>query len=204
MMTLSKKMFLALTAFAFATGAFAADKPRIEEWKKEGLVFAARDEAGRFKGWANLELESWNDGDERSEWIARQADGTFATGYKGLLEKFRVGRAGSREQARLVIRDKNGQFVTWEAMDKLLTSGWERTTKGDWRYTIRYKGQFVNWAEGKLENWGSRFLGAVLVVRDTADSSNNGKILTWIAPEKVGSGLRYRDPQTGRFVKATK
>lgn len=198
-----KKLMIGLFTFVLSFSAFAGDHPRIEEWKSEGLVYAVRDDAGRFQGWGQLELESWDDGDDVSEWVARRSDGTFVTGYTGRLEKFRVKNSGPRERTRLVIRNARGRFVTWQDMDKALSAGWERNRDGSWRYVIRYKGRFVNWSNGSLEDWGNQYEGPVLVVRDTNDGRNNGKILTWIAPEKVGRALRYRDPATGRFI-ATK
>jgi hypothetical protein len=71
-------------------------------------------------------------------------------------------------------------------------------------YVIRYQNKFVNWAKAKLETW-KNFKFPVLVVRDSADSLNNGKLLAWIAAEKTVNGkLVYRDPETGKFVSTNK
>lgn len=190
-------MLLVLTSIFGLSSAVAA--PQIEAWKKgEKLVFADRNVQGQFVGWGELRLESWNDGDDKSEWVARKANGQFVTGYKGALEKFKVAKS-AKERTRLVIRKANGQFVTWADMDKFLTAGWERWENG-WVYVIRYNGQFVNWAKAKFEKWAG--FGDVLVVRDSSDCQNNGKILTWIAAEKVGNRAFYRDPKSGRFIAA--
>jgi hypothetical protein len=182
---------------------------RLEAWKNgEGIKFVIRDDQGRFLTYAEMTLENWNDGDQRSEWVARKADGTFVTGYKGHLEKFKV-KGLAREEVRLVIRNSAGEFVTWKAMDEDLTAGFERMDldrDGDKEtvYVIRYQNKFVNWAKAKLENW-KNLKYPVLVVRDSADSENNGKILAWIAAEKTVNGkLLYRDPETGKFVSTNK
>jgi len=179
--------------------------PRLEAWEQgKEIRFVQRDDRGAFMGFGTLQLENWNKTDDRSEWVARHADGTFVTGYKGYLEKFKV-KGMPKEENRLVMRNKKGQFVTWLAMDELLTSGYEamdvnRDGKKDTVYVIRYNGKFVNWAKAKLENWSNQKY-PVLVVRDTADSKNNGKILSYITAEVLSNGrVIYRDPETGRFV----
>lgn len=193
------KGFLGFVAsIVLLTSAAFAAHPRIEDWKSGGLTYTVRDDQGRFEAIGKLSLESWNDGDNISEWVVRKADGTFVTGYTGKLEKFRISKS-KPQQIRLVIRDSNGRFVTWEPMDEKLTTGWERQQNGDWRYVIRYEGKYVNWAQGKIETWAN--IGKVLVVRDTADDQNNGQILTWIAPEVINGVEKYRDPATGRFIK---
>lgn len=200
------KNFILLIALFLTTQAFADFSYRIEKWEGgEELSFVIRDEQGRFKGHGTLALESWNDGDETSEWVARRKDGTLVSGgYKGKLEKFVV-RGMDREQTRLVIRNGLGHFVTWVAMDELLTSKFERMDydrdgKKETVYVIRYKGQFVNWAPAKLENWANQE-HPVLVVRDTADGKNNGKIMTYVVAKEVAGGrLIYRDGETGKFL----
>jgi hypothetical protein len=182
---------------------------KIESWKNgEELKFVIRDTQGRFVSYGQLTLENWNDADNRSEWIARKADGTFVTGFKGHLEKFNL-KTSVLEKIRLVIRNAKGEFVTWRAIDEDLTAGFERMDldrDGDKEtvYVLRYKNRFVNWAKARLENW-KNLKYPVLVVRDTADSSNNGKLLAWIAAEKTTNGkLIYRDPETGKFVSTNK
>jgi hypothetical protein len=194
-------IFCLTLLFSFTT--FAGSK--IEAWKNgETIQCVIRDEQGRFMTRAELSLESWNDADKISEWVARKADGTFITGYKGYLEKFKV-RAQSREDLRLVIRNSKGSFITWKAVDDLMTAGFERMDldrdgNKETIYAIRYNNRLVNWAKAKLESW-KNMKYPVLVVRDSADSKNNGKLLAWIAAEKLSSGkLIYRDPETGRFV----
>jgi hypothetical protein len=182
---------------------------KIESWKNgEELKFVIRDTQGRFVSYGQLTLENWNDADNRSEWIARKADGTFVTGFKGHLEKFNL-KTSVLEKIRLVIRNAKGEFVTWRAIDEDLTAGFERMDldrDGDKEtvYVLRYKNRFVNWAKARLENW-KNLKYPVLVVRDTADSSNNGKLLAWIAAEKTtNEKLIYRDPETGKFVSTNK
>ena len=178
---------------------------RIESWRSgEPLQIVLRNERGHFQSRGELFLESWNDGDDISEWVARDSHGRFITGYTGKLEKFNI--AGfSREKVRLVIRNSNGQFVTWTAMDKFLKSGFEkmdidRDGKKETVYVTRFRGKFVNWAVAKLEFWAN-YEKPVLVVRDTADGINNGKLLTWVAPLTLSSGATvYRDPESGEFL----
>ena len=200
------KNLMILITMMFALNSMAEVSYQIEQWQggKE-LKLVLRNEKGLFASHGTLSLESWNDGDETSEWIARRADGTLVSGnYKGKLEKFAI--AGlDKEQTRLVIRNSKGHFVTWIAMDELLVAGFEkmdydRDGKKETIYAVRYNGQFVNWAPAKLENWAN-YEHPVLVVRDTADGSNNGKILSYIAPEVTENGtVVYRNPETGRFV----
>jgi hypothetical protein len=201
------KQLLCLLFILSALSSWAGS--RLEAWKNgEGIKFVIRDDQGRFLTYAEMTLENWNDGDHRSEWVARKADGTFVTGYKGHLEKFKV-KGLAREEVRLVIRNSAGEFVTWKAMDEDLTAGFERMDldrDGDKEtvYVIRYQNKFVNWAKAKLETW-KNFKFPVLVVRDSADSLNNGKLLAWIAAEKTVNGkLVYRDPETGKFVSTNK
>lgn len=183
----------------------AATQYQIESWESgEELKLVLRNDKGQFEGHGTLSLESWNDGDDTSEWIARRADGTLVTGYKGKLEKFKV-KGLKKEQTRLVLRNAKGHFVTWVAMDDKLTAGFEkmdydRDGKKETVYVIRYNGKFVNWSAAKLENWAN-YEHPVLVVRDTADGQNNGKIMTYVAPEVHSNGnVMYRNPETGRFI----
>lgn len=191
------KAFMLFLGLTLTLNLFAASK--IEAWKNgEELVFVDRDAKGLFQGYGQLHSESWNDGDDVSEWVARRANGQLVTGYKGHLEKFKV--AGmKKEQLRLVIRNKSGAFVTWKAVDELFTSGFE-SFNGQTVYVVRYNGKFVNWAKAHLESW-SNYNNDVLVVRDTQDGSNNGKILSYIPAETMLNGqVVYRDPETGKFV----
>ncbi len=194
--------FLLSLMLLVSSVAFAGN--RIEEWKNgTGIRFVVRTDEGRFVSHGELTLESWNDGDDVSEWVARKEDGSFVTGFTGKLEKFKV--KGNREETRLVIRNTKGQLVTWKAIDSLLNAGFEaidldRNGSKETVYVIRYNGRFVNWAKAKLERWNG-ISTPVLVVRDTQDSGNNGKLLAWIAGERTANGqVVYRDPETGRFV----
>lgn len=201
------KILLALL-MVISSAAFAS-KGKIEAWKGgEKIKFVIREDDGTFVSMGTLKNESWNDGDNTSEWVARKKDGTLVTGYKGKLEKFKVNTQNSKikkEQQRLVIRNSRGEMVTWIAMDKYLDSGFERmdTDKdGDKEtvYVVRFKGQFVNWAKAKLESWDN-YKDKVLVVRDTEDDQNNGKLLAWLPAEKMSNGQKiYRDPVSGQFV----
>lgn len=185
----------------------ASEKTTIEQWKgQNGLKFVYRNANGEFKSWGVLSFESWADNEE-SVWVARLANGRLVTGFKGETEKFDVG--SSKEQLRVVIRNKDGQFVTWKSLDKLVTAGfdaWDINGDGDKEtvYVVRYDGKFMNWAPAKLEKW-ENFKKPVLVVRDSADGENNGKLLAWIAPATYKSGpnkgnVYYKDPETGKFV----
>ena len=200
------KNLIVLITLLITAQTFANFSYRIERWESgEELTFVIRDEQGRFKAHGTLSLESWNDGDETSEWVARRANGSLVSGsFKGKLEKFVV--AGmDREQTRLVIRNSKGHFVTWTAMDDLLTSSFERMDidrdgKKEAVYVTRYRGKFVNWAPARLENWGNQE-HPVLVVRDTNDARNNGKLLTYILATVLENGtIIYRDHETGRFL----
>ena len=183
---------------------------RIEAWKNgKEIVFVERDAQGRFERSGELKLENWRGTDDRSEWVARYSDGTLVTGYKGYLEKFKLD-GKRREAQRLVIRNADGQFVTWLAVDDLISAGFERidlnrdNSRKETVYVIRYNGKLINWAKAKLENWAN-FEHPVLVVRDTEDSINNGKLLAWIAPEETRDGrVIYRDPESGEFVSANR
>lgn len=200
-----KSLLLAITLL-LGLAAQAGTNYQIESWESgEELKLVLRNDQGQFAGHGTLSLESWNDGDETSEWIARRPDGTLVAGStKGKLEKFKV-KGLKREQQRLVIRNAKGHFVTWVSMNDKLTTGFEkfdydRDGKKETVYVIRYNGKFVNWAPAKLENWGNH-AHPVLVVRDTADGQNNGKIMTYIAPEVHSNGtVKYRNPETGRFL----
>lgn len=203
------KALLLIVSFLISTVSLADNSYRIEKWESgEELNFVVRNELGQFQGHGSLQLESWNDSDETSEWIARRADGTFLAGsYKGKIEKFKV-KGFKREQMRLVIRNTKGHFVTWVAMDELLTSQFERMDfdrdgKKETIYTIRYNGKFVNWAPARLEEWANQ-VHPVLVVRDTADGINNGKILTYVVGAIVNGRLQFRDPETGKFLSPNK
>jgi hypothetical protein len=195
-----KSLLLALSVLMAVTSAQAAN--RIESWKsgKETLKFVERDADGLFKRWGTLKVEHWNDRDDRSDWVARKADGTFVTGYVGHIEKMKIGKGG-QEHSCLVIRDARGEFVTWEDLEKDVTAGWENDRTNGWRYVVRYKGQFLNLGKAKYENWNG-YKYDVLVVRDTEDSRNNGKILTWIGGEKSPRDGRvyYKDPASGKFI----
>lgn len=197
------KFILLITFLISSLTALAGS--RLEAWKNgKEIRFVERDTHGKFIGFGTLHLENWGNTDNRSEWIARHTDGTFATGYKGYLEKFTV-KGMKKNQNRLVIRNTKGEFVTWLAMDEFLTSGFEamdvnRDGKKDTIYVVRYKGKFINWAKAKLETW-SNYANPVLVVRDTADAKNNGKILSYIPAEVLSNGnVVYRDPESGKFV----
>jgi hypothetical protein len=188
---------------SFYRGIASDGKASIEEWKgKDGIKFVYRNSAGQFQSWGTLEFESWSS-EEKSQWVARLDNGKFVTGFTGELEKFEVG--GDKEQLRVVFRNAEGEFVTWKAMDDLITGGFESMDldgdkDGETVYVLRYRGKFVNWAKAQLETW-KNFDNKVLVVRDSEDGKDNGKILAWIAPEKVkGGNVVYRDPATGRFV----
>lgn len=191
------------------TDRFPASGASLEEWRNSGIKFVVRDENGLFERWGTLRLESWNDGDNTSEWVARNGDGQLVTGgYKGRLEKWKV-KKGENERHRVVIRDAKKRFVTWVDMEDKFSAKWERwsgdgTTKVS-VYVVRFNGQLVNWAKGHLENWAN-FEHPVLVVRDTEDDANNGKLLSWIAPEIVTirgeDQIRYRNPADGRFMSA--
>lgn len=193
--------FLSALILALATTTASAGS-KIEAWMNgESIQFVMRDTQGRFVSHAELRAESWYT-DDTSVWVARKDNGRFVTGYTGSIEKFNVGL--SREQSRLVIRDARGQFVTWKALDEYLTAGFEQIDldrDGDREtvYVIRHNGRFVNWAKAELEQW-SNFRHPVLVVRDTADGRNNGKLLAWIAGEELSNGnVVYRD-ESGRFI----
>jgi hypothetical protein len=200
------KNLILLIALFLTSQVFADFSYRIEKWENgDGLSFVIRNEQGQFAGHGTLRLESWNDGDETSEWVARRQDGTLVSGgYKGKLEKFVV-RGLEREQTRLVIRNSKGHFVTWVSMDEELTSGFERMDydrdgKKESVYVVRYRGQFVNWAPARLETWANQE-HPVLVVRDTADGSNNGKIMTYVVATELENGrLAYRNPANGQFL----
>ena len=86
---------------------------------------------------------------------------------------------------------KTKRFVTWIPMDEHLTVGWEMWSKGP-RYVIRWNGKFVNWSKPQLETWAN-YEQPVLVVRDTADGKNNGKIMTWIPATKKGNTYVYKN-----------
>jgi hypothetical protein len=201
---MKKTFFITLVLLNLISSAFASS--RIEDWRgADELRFVVRDEVGLFQSWGTFELESWEDGDSISEWVARREDGTLVTGsYKGRLEKFKL-KGERKERTRLVIRNSKGHFVTWAPMDDKLTVGFERRDidhDGDKEsvYTIRYKGRFVNWAVAKLENWAN-YSQPVLVVRDSSDDHNNGKILTYVTPAVDSLGRTYyKDPSTGHFL----
>ena len=195
------------TAQVESSRSIASEKATIEQWKGDnGLKFVYRSENGQFKSWGTLSFDTWSD-DEESVWSARLANGKFVTGYKGHTEKFDVGTG--KEELRVVIRNKNGQFVTWKSLDKLVSSqfdSWDINGDGDKEtvYGLRYNGKFLNWAPATLEKW-ENFKKPVLVVRDSADGENNGKLLAWIAPAIYKSGPNkgkayYKDPETGKFV----
>jgi hypothetical protein len=191
----------------------ASTKSRIEEWSDQGIRFVIRSEEGLFESYGTLRVESWNDGDNKSEWIARREDGTLVTGgYKGNLEKFKLS-GFKKERNRLVIRNSQGHFVTWKDMDAKLDASWsawdtDRDGKKDTVYVIRYNGKFINWAKAKQEDWDN-YSKPVLVVRDSSDDDNNGKLLSWIAPQTFRSGPRegqvyYKHPVTKQFLSANK
>lgn len=204
-------MKILLVLLMMISSAAFANKGKIEAWKNgEKVKFVVREDDGTFVSFGDLKNESWNDGDNTSEWVARKADGTLVTGYTGKLEKFKVsGKNIKKEQQRLVVRNKRGELVTWIAMDKFLDAGFERmdTDKdGDKEtvYVVRYNGRFVNWAKAKLETWDN-YKDQVLVVRDTNDDSNNGKLMAWIPAEKMSNGQKiYRDPASGQFLSTNK
>lgn len=204
------KNLILLIALLITSQVFADFSYRIEKWENgDDLSFVIRDDNGRFAGHGTLRLESWNDNDETSEWVARRQDGTLVTGgFKGKLEKFVV-RGLEREQTRLVIRNSKGRFVTWISMDEELTSGFERMDydrdgKKESVYVVRYRGQFVNWAPARLETWANQE-HPVLVVRDTADGTNNGKIMTYVVATELRNGnVAYRNPANGQFLSINK
>lgn len=186
------KSLLVLFGVLFSLSSFAGVK--FEIWEGKKVMFVARDEAGRFiDAQATLTIESWDNSAEMSYWIARDSGGRFLTRYKGKIEKFSVG--SGNEQSRIVMRNDKGQFITWIAVDELLTTGWENWKGEGWVYVIRYNGQFVNWSKGVVESWDG--YGDVLVVRDSNDGTNNGKILTWMLPDANGN---FHDPVTGQFL----
>ena len=86
------KSFLLGLSLLVGLAAQAGTSYQIESWDSgEELKLVLRNDQGQFEGHGTLSLESWNDGDETSEWIARRADGTLVAGaYKGKLEKFKV------------------------------------------------------------------------------------------------------------------
>lgn len=194
--------FLLISLNVLLSATIFAGSAKIEQWKNgEELRFTLRNDKGLFVSHGVLNLESWNDGDNVSEWVARRANGTFVSGgYKGRVEKFKVSDYG-REQMRLVIRNSKGQFVTWVSMEEYLSAKWEvwtvpGTNKKEARYVIRdYKGMLVNHAKASLENWAN-YSHPVLVARDSEDDGNNGKILSWIAPSTTARGklLGYQNP----------
>lgn len=195
------------SAQAESARSIASDKASIEQWKGDnGLKFVYRSEDGQFKSWGTLDFEKWSDSEE-SVWVARLENGQLVTGYRGEMEKFDVGTG--KEELRLVIRNKKEQFVTWKSLDKLVSAqfdAWDINSDGDKEtvYVMRYNGKFLNWAPAKLEKW-TNFKKKVLVVRDTSDGENNGKLLAWIAPATYKSGpnkgkVYYKDPETGKFV----
>lgn len=192
------KLFLVLV-LGLSTSVFA--KSKVETWKNgEELRYVVRDANGLFEQWGYLSLESWNDGSDQSVWTARHADGTFATGFKGYTEKFKI-KAGAKEQMRLVIRNAKGHFVAWTTLDDKVTARLEKMDydqdgKQETIFAVRMNGKLLNWAPAKLEQWNN-FAEPVLVVRDSADAGNNGKLLAWIAPEKMANGnVVYRMPYT--------
>lgn len=203
------KLFLVLV-LGISSSVFAASK--IEKWENgEELRYVVRDANGLFEQWGNLSLESWDDGDDRSVWTARHDDGTFVTGYKGRVEKFKI-KPNAKEQMRVVIRNAKGHFVTWTTLDDKVTAKFEkmdydRDGKQETIFAVRMNGRLLNWAPAKLETWAN-YSEDVLVVRDTADSVNNGKLLAWVAPEVVEINgveqVRYRDPATGQFLSSNK
>ena len=191
-----------------STQRLPASQAQIESWRggKE-IRFVVRNESGFFDTHGVLRLESWNDGDQTSEWVARRKDGTLVSGgYKGRLEKFKV-KAGENEQIRLVIRNSKGWFVTWTSMEDKLSQKWEswkisNSKKREARFVIRDANGLVNHAKGRLENWGN-FAHPVLVARDSYDDGNNGKILSWIAPKVNAKGdfVGYQNPDNNmRFL----
>jgi hypothetical protein len=195
-------MRLILSALLLITSLSSFAGTRIENWKRNSdpLTLVVRDDAGRFISMAELHSESWSDNDMRSNWTARTARGQFITGYTGTIEKFAV--AGQRNEAsRLVIRDNKQRFVTWIGVDDKMTSGFE-SFAGTTNFVVRYEGRIVNRAVAKLERWNGHAL-PVLVVRDTNDSRNNGKLLAWVPAEKTSAGqVVYRNPENGRFISA--
>lgn len=197
-----KSLFAAVAVTTTMFFSFVAQADlSIEAWKNtKQLKLVERNSQGQFVDYGTLTQESWNDGDQTSEWVARHADGTFVSGYKGRLEKFKR-RGQARESQVLTIRKANGQLVTWINMDDQLVSRWEKNGTLGWRYVIRAKdGRFVNWANAQLEDWNGK---PVLVVRDTADDQNNGKILTLIYPtyDRNGSGsAQYIDQVSGQVI----
>lgn len=193
-----------VSALLLATTLSAFAGTRIENWKRntDHLMVVVRDDAGRFMKMGELHSENWSDDDQRSNWTVRTTDGQFILGYTGTIEKFAV--AGlDREQSRLVIRDNKQRFVTWIAVDDMITSGFE-SRNGKTIFAVRYQGRYVNWGVATLEQWNNHKL-PVLVVRDTADSRNNGKLLAWVPGELLDNGqVVYRNPENGRFISPNK
>lgn len=199
---MNKMIKMTLCAVLLFSG-LAFGKSKVESWKGgDELRYVVRDSNGLFKQWGYLSLESWNDGNDRSVWTARHSDGTFVTGFKGYTEKFRI-KLGAKEHLRLVIRNSKGHFVAWTTLDDKVSARFEKMDydkdgKQETIFAVRLSGKLLNWAPAKTETWAN-FAEDVLVVRDTADKGNNGKLLAWVAPEKLASGqIVYRMPYTTR------
>lgn len=170
-----------------------AAKATIERWSgSKELSYVVRDGEGRFLRIGTLKQEGWTR-EGQTKWVPRTQDGRFRGGI-GRVEKFRSDKGN--EHKRIVVRDENGRFVTSEAIDDLVSAKIEKRN-GDSYYVERLKnGKFLNSAKGELESW-SNYPFEVLVFRDTSDAGNNGKILTWVAPDASG---RYHDPKNGQFI----
>ncbi len=131
--------------------------------------------------------------------------GRFVTGLSGVIEKFAV-KGAATEQMRIVFRNEQGEFVTWLGLNDKVTKGWnvvkdkETGEVTDWRYEIRWnKGSGLNGIVNSVslratidrlkanEDDADKKSGAFvkydgrtcpsLVLRDTADGINNGKIV---------------------------
>lgn len=176
-----------------------------EIWKDRDLKFVVRDNNGRFDGIGFIKLESWNDGDDVSEWVVRRSNGTFVTSLKGRLEKWDLGKKANETDV-IVFRDNSGQFVTWAPVEDYIEEGWEtwdQQGENTTVYVVRFAkghqgGRLINWSKPKLEDWRN-FRYPVMVARDTNDGRHNGKILSWLPAKKVGNGYQYQN-KNGQFL----
>lgn len=126
--------------------------------------------------------------------ISKSVGGRFVTGLTGQLEKWDIN--GSKNESVVIVFRSNGKFLTWKDVSDDLHAGWNRRKGTGWVYEVRYKagtpmaGELVNSASltELLKNKKKAFVDYTdrnickrLVVRDTDDAANNGKILTVVA-----------------------
>jgi hypothetical protein len=188
----------------------ATAKP--ENWKDSELTqYVVRWESGQVSYQYSSNGKKWQrveKGDALADLTKEEiktleaAGGRFVTGFRGQIEKFDIGKA--KEQNRLVIRNGEGEFVTWIALDGELKSSWNRrkeagSDESAWWYETRYKagsglgGEIVNAVKMPAKHDAKEFVRhdnvkcPVLTIRDTEDGPNNGKFLTALW------GVYYKD-----------